>query len=997
MRKLVVLTAVVTLAGVTATTALAQQGRAELRGRVTDEQGGALPGVTVVVTNQQAGTFREVITSGEGSYFAAQLLPGVFTITAQLPGFATFERTDFAIGVGRTLDLDIVMSIGAIEETITVSGEAPLVDLTSAEVGGTVSTRELTELPTGNRSAFAAVALLPGIQFLPSSSLGNDTMIANGQTPGSNSMGIDGATNNDDISGSGAGGQVRVPLESVSEFQVLTNQFDAEFGRARGAIVNSITKQGTNQFSGALFNFMTNDKMTAYDYFVARDPALQRQKDENPTNKTEFGGTLGGPIVRDRMHFFFSLERQIVNPSRSRNYSTRPDLDFALSEKWRAWNYLIRVDNQINATNSWAFRWLRELAPQFNLVGNRSATLNTIQDETDDDQIFVGTYTSVIGNSKVNTVRIARTYESAYRGNPCWRANGAFDNRGNQVTCPPQWSHPSFHDNQLAGSGGRDDFNWQLNNTFSWFVPDKGGDHDLKFGATWHRSVLNGFSESNLNGTFTFETDRIFDPADPFTYPSRLGVRVGHAEGQVIDYPVQTWEVFAQDKWAVNDRLTFSLGVRYDLELFRAGLTDNPLLPNGGDPVDGNNVSPRTSFAYDVTGDGRSVLRGGYGMFYDKTLLGSVDNILQNPTFTNSFIFSFPQNAEDPGPATGMLPTHPLLLNYRTGGECPANPNGPCPYVDRDAVNAMFPPGTLHRNLGTVYLDSNNRKQPYMHQITFGYERELAPTLSVSADFIRSIGRDMLARINYNIPMRLGTARSDPLVYQDWSGRLGPGYEDNVRVMESVGRTNFDGLNVMMEKRYANRWGARLAYSFSYSRGDTYNQYEGIATQVGADLNLDEFWQPALSDRRHILALSGNTELPGSVTASAVLRYMTGQPLTIHDTNFDLNQNGFFYDPIAPGTYSGTGEHAITVQNEGGYGGARGPEFLQLDIRFGYRVRPRIDQTLDLFFEVFNLTNHANFNNPTGDLRSGNFLNLLTLRGGSGFPRQAQFGVRYGF
>ena len=365
MRKLVVLTAVVTLVGVTATAALAQQGRAELRGRVTDEQGGALPGVTVVVTNQQAGTFREVITSGEGSYFVAQLLPGVFTITAQLPGFATFERTDFAIGVGRTLDLDIVMQIGALEETITVSGEAPLVDLTSGEVGGTVSTRELTELPTGNRSAFAAVALLPGIQFLPSSSLGNDTMIANGQTPGSNSMGIDGATNNDDISGSGAGGQVRVPLESVSEFQVLTNQFDAEFGRARGAIVNSITKQGTNQFSGALFNFMTNDKMTAYDYFVARDPALQRQKDENPTNKTEFGGTLGGPIVRDRMHFFFSLERQIVNPSRSRNYSTRPDLDFALSEKWRAWNYLIRVDNQINATNSWAFRWLRELAPQF--------------------------------------------------------------------------------------------------------------------------------------------------------------------------------------------------------------------------------------------------------------------------------------------------------------------------------------------------------------------------------------------------------------------------------------------------------------------------------------------------------------------------------------------------------------------------------------------------------------------------------------------------------
>ena len=496
-------------------------------------------------------------------------------------------------------------------------------------------------------------------------------MIVNGQTPNSNSMGIDGATNNDDISGSGAGGQVRVPLESVSEFQVLTNQFDAEFGRARGAIVNSITKQGTNQWNGAAFNYFTSDAMTAEDYFVQNSPTLEKPE----TNKTEFGATLGGPIVLDKAHFFVSLERQIVNPSRSREYNARPDLSFTLSEQWRSWNYLIRVDQQINGNNSWAFRWLRELAPQFNLVGNRTATRNTIQDETDDDQIFVGTYTSVIGSNQVNTVRVARTYESAYRGNPCWRANGGFENRGNQVGCPPMWQHPSFHDNALAGSGGRDDYNWQLNNTFSWFVPNKGGDHDLKFGATWHRSVLNGFNEGHLNGQFNFESDNVFDPADYSTYPSRLQVRVGNPEGQTIEYPVQTWEAFFQDKWAINDRLTASLGVRYDLEMFRSGITDNPLLPMGGDPIDWNNWSPRTSLAYDLLGDGRSVLRGGYGIFYDKTLIGAVDNILQSPTYADSFNVFFPQNADDPGPANGMLPTHPLLLNYRTGDECPANPD----------------------------------------------------------------------------------------------------------------------------------------------------------------------------------------------------------------------------------------------------------------------------------------------------------------------------------
>ena len=513
-RKLICLWAVAAVCMI-GTSAVGQQGRSELRGRVTDDTGGALPGVSVVVTNQNTGTFRELITSGDGSFFAAQLIPGVFTITAELPGFRGFQRIDFAIGVGNTLDIDIVLEIGALEETITVSGEAPLVDLTSAEVGGTVTAQELIELPTLNRSAFAAVALLPGIQFQPSSSLGNDTMIANGQTSGGNTMGVDGATNNDDISGSGAGGQVRVPLESVQEFQVLSNQFDAEFGRVRGAIINAVTKQGTNQFSGALFDYYTSDAMTTEDYFVARSDSVTKPK----TNKTEFGGVIGGPIVRDKAHFFVSVERQLVNPSRSRIYDTRPDLNFSLSENWKGFNTLFRVDHQMNANNTWAFRTIREVAPQFNLVGNRSATLNTIQDETDDDQIYVGTYTSVFGNNKVNTVRIVRTYESAYRGNPCWRANGGFDNVGNQVTCPPQWSHPSFQDNQLNGSGGRDDFNWQYANTFSWFVPDMGGDHDFKFGGTFHRSVLQEFNEGNLNGTFTFDTDRVFDSARPLHLP----------------------------------------------------------------------------------------------------------------------------------------------------------------------------------------------------------------------------------------------------------------------------------------------------------------------------------------------------------------------------------------------------------------------------------------------------------------------------------------------
>ena len=165
------------------------------------------------------------------------------------------------------------------------------------------------------------------------------------------------------------------------------------------------------------------------------------------------------------------------------------------------------------------------------------------------------------------------------------------------------------------------------------------------------------------------------------------------------------------------------------------------------------------------------------------------------------------------------------------------------------------------------------------------------------------------------------------------------------------------------------------------------------------DLNLDEHEQPAETDRRHILTISGRTELPLGVTASGVLRYMSGLPLTIHNSSIDANQNGILFDPVAAGTFSGNPDNvnAITVENDGGFGGARGPDFLQLDVRFGYRVRPYERQTLDVFLDIFNLTNRGNFNNPSGDQRLSNFLILRTLRAGSGFPRQGQLGVRWGF
>src|SRR6266508_3305133 len=371
---------------VAAVPALAQQGTSEIGGRVTDEQGGILPGVTVLITNEATGVFREVVSGSDGSYFASQLTPGRYRLTAKLPSFKSFERGGLLLAVGKTLTIDVTLALGALEETVRVIAESPLVDTTSVKVGGNIGTQELSQLPAMNRNYFAAVALLPGMQFSPSNQMGNDTIVAAGQSTQNNNVAVDGGYNSDDALGTSAGAQVRTPLEAVQEFQVLTSMYDAEFGRAAGAVVNAITKAGTNQFKGVLFAEAASNSLTAADYFV------RTRNQVKPTAvRRDWGGVIGGPIVRNKAHFFFSLERQVDNPNRTRPFQSRPDLDFSIAEDRTDWNTLVRFDHQINANNTWAVRWLREWAPQWNTISPDRHTLQTAQDETDLDQTAVGT------------------------------------------------------------------------------------------------------------------------------------------------------------------------------------------------------------------------------------------------------------------------------------------------------------------------------------------------------------------------------------------------------------------------------------------------------------------------------------------------------------------------------------------------------------------------------------------------------------------------------
>src|SRR5438094_184682 len=972
--------------------AIAQQGTAEMGGRVVDETGAALPGVAIVITNEESGVYRDIVTGADGHYFAPQLIPGRYKISAKLASFKNFERGGLIAAVGKTLTINITMAVGTLEETVRVTAESPLVDTTSAKVGGNIGTDELSELPAMNRNYFAAVALLPGIQVAPSNQMGNDTLVASGQTRQNHNVSVDGGSDADDALGTSAGAQVRVPIEAIQEFQVITSMYDAEYGRASGAILNAVTKSGTNQFKGVLFAEAASNKLTAADYFV------RTQNLTKPSAvRRDWGGVIGGPIVRNKAHFFFSLERQVDNPNRTRVFPTRPSLTFSKAEDRTDWNTLIRFDHQINANNTWAVRWLREWAPQWYTFSQNRTTLESYQDETDLDQTAVGTLTSVLSNSRVNTVRLARTWEHWWHGNECFRAQGPQGGRegfifkqepeGNQALCPPQLDYLSFRAQASTESQGPWDSNYQIEDDYSWFLPGKKGDHDMKFGFRYNYTELRRVSQVNSNGTFRFNTDLPFDATNPRTYPERFTIRTGTFNEFIKNH---TYEAFAQDKWRVTPRTTIGLGVRYDLEIIPLDETGNPLFKTNAYPVDKNNVSPRVNFTHALDDAGKSLIRGGYGIFYNRTILGAVDDTLEFGKLTSSAVVQFPTSAADPGPSAGRFPTDPFLVNG--------------PFVNRALLNSMYPPGVPVKNDGVVIFDSPNRSTPYAHQFTIGYVRELLPSLAAHVDYVRMVNKDMFLARNLNPGLRVDTSRTGRVDRFDAFGVLGERYSQQVWVMENTGESTYDGLNLSLEKRYANNWSGRVSYSLSKSRGTAEDQADKNTYQTLTDMNLDLWRGPSSVDRTHILSIGARAEIPKTHGAnlSTTIRYMTGFPFTIYNSAVDVNRNGELVDPVPAGTYSGTATDAMqNVAFDGKRNGARAPNMFQADVRAGWHTRVRGQQTLELFLDIYNITNHANFDPPitaNRDLRTpANFLVLTNLYGGGGFPRQAMMGARFAF
>jgi hypothetical protein len=409
-----------------------------------------------------------------------------------------------------------------------------------------------------------------------------------------------------------------------------------------------------------------------------------------------------------------------------------------------------------------------------------------------------------------------------------------------------------------------------------------------------------------------------------------------------------------------------------------------------GYPIDKNNVAPRLGFSWALDGTGRSALRGGFGIFYQRTAYAFLTGMFStNARFSDSFNVLFPTNGPDLGPRNGNFPTHPLLING--------------PVVNHAAIDAMFPPGSRVRNGGTVRFDNPDRQNAWARQYSLGYERQVGSNIGLSVDYIRSEQRNQYVLKELN-PL----LRSSPIVAQATPTRTTPligsvgDWAASVVTLVNDGYINYNTIQVSGTKRMSNGWQARLSYAFSRGRGNTpTGQADASDSQYLDDLRLDDEYGPTNVDRPHIVTVTGTYDVPktGGLKLSAVYSARSGLPFSLRDTAFDPDQNGLTGNSYLPaGTYTyTTGDQDYTTDYQGGRNGGRGPNYQRLDFRAGYRFRLGNGRTFDAFLDLFNATNEPNFALPGNDRRLTATYLLISSTIDESPTRTAQLNFRFGF
>jgi len=893
--------------------ATAQSTGANLVGHAEDGNGAPLPGATITATQKDTGYSRSTIAESDGSFRLPSLPAGTYTVVVELDGFATVTVESVVLNVAKERDLTVTMNASKVTESITVIDEAPLVQ-TDASIGAVVSQKQLENLPLNGRQFANLAVLAPGTTLAYNgdpTKPGQLTIALNGGSGRNVNFVIDGGDNTDDTIG---GALQNFNLESVQEFNIQTQQYKAEYGRSTGGVLTVVTKTGTNEFKGSAWGFYRSNSLnnkTETERRAGADKAEFKQR--------QYGLAFGGPIVKDKVHFFVTGERL----KRDRSYTVNsggdlPDFDgksFPTPFK----------DDLVTAKSTWQISPKQYLQVRYGYQKNEDkygpsalAAPDSLGTSTNEYSSVLLGHSAQIGSDSLNEILVQYTkFENAITADSnsptIYFPSGA--HRGQNINTPQTTNQKKT----------------QFKDDYSFSRTLFGRANNFKFGLAYiDEPTLGGDFSTGLAGQYTL------DGAGNVVDITIFGGFFGEST------PIKEYSAYFQDDLLVNDRLTVNLGLRYDYnDGFDLNQVTNPIWQTlstqtryneyylqdfqggkGGKlKEDDNNWGPRLGFTFDTAGDGKRLLRGGWGIYYDFP-------------YTNATILF---------PAAAVQSNYGVVFNH-------ANQNG-----IRNADGSFFrvgqplPPNQLP---GAAIPPPNEVASPtlatpYSRQASLGYSWQVNSWLGLNFEAVTIAYRD--------IPYRFRANPRDPAT----GARRFPQY-GNFRLWYGNGFADYDGANISFRARASEKFELQGFYTYSKSEGNVLAGADefritaaGHQADVGGgrrDVSVNPLdpqcgacTGPLNTDARHRLTLSGIYNGPWGLNLSGMLRYRSALPYTFFIAQ-DLNGDGFAYD-LPPGT---------KVNSK------RGHSNSQVDLRLSKEFRFGDAFGLELIAEMFNVFNEKN-------------------------------------
>ncbi len=888
---------------------LPAQDTGSLYGTVTDPAGAVVPNAQVTAVSAERGNTRTATSNDRGEWVLTAVPIGTYTVRVSVAGFKAFEQTGIALAAEQNVRVDAALQVGSATEAITVVAETPLTDARTSTLSGTIEEKTVTDMPLDGRNIFDLMSLMPGVSTINDpQTFTNDrqgpTFTTSGSRPGQNSMLFDGGSFNALFRNSGLN---YPPPDSVQQIRVVTSNYTAEFGRNSGTVMNVITKSGTNSLHGAGWEYLRDSAFNARSFF---------SKTVNKLVQNQYGGNLGGPVIKNKLFLFGSYQGLKVRSS-ALSSSAKPLTSSESSGVFsgtikdpltgqpfpgntipasRFDPVAVKINQLISPANSAnGFLAATYFAPQnddqgllrgdyylgrhaidarYNQVASRAnaAAGNVPGYEYEETDAYV--HTISIGDTlpiSANLLNVARLAYNRFSTGVSILTPYSLHSLGSTL---PEFGPPTPSEinvssrfdvgNTSAAPAATTNDTRDLTETLTWIR----GSHSFKFGAEYLRGQYLNRTWFQSQGGFTF--------SGIFTGNSAADFLLGLAQNLSISSPAleqggiqNNFYGFAQDDWRVSRRLTLNLGLRYELPMpwyqpnnywgsFSPGEQSRvyPNAPTGlvfpGDPgfgrglihADMNNFAPRIGFAYDATGSGKTIIRGGFGVFYDAITA----NIIQNGTqpFRYSYTINAPYSLSDPLRGYGTIPA---TLNLK-------NP-----------VFTLNPPPQLT-------FPSPTMRTPYTMQYNVTVQRQFFGNTVLEAAYVGKLGRKLLDDISANPAIYAPGAT----VANENSRVIYPGF-GNLTTMGTFANSEYNALQVRVVKRYSRSFTLQGTYSYSKSLDDFSGGTGASVTDTAATPNpfdLHSMWGPSDFYSKHIASVAGIWDMPKLLRQNAFIRETAG-------------------------------------------------------------------------------------------------------------------------